>query len=387
MNDHTYRAVYVKERFWTYKLCIDTFLVLLALPVVVTSDYTTSFDHSCEGVCALGLVLFKYFALVFDIGLLLVEYVIVVELAWVVRNGVVRQAYYLGTSAHVPVASFQDTWFGASIPTVPRRLLGGFLNGVYFLTLPATRGFRFSGEEFWQWIAFIPSIILSLLLFVLTYALILEAQSFLEVFFTILAVQVYSEVGGKVVTQLLERTLTVGQRFDKYTEEASGNARILKLILSKLYYDRTLVVDMGKEPYQSLEVVDIPLRMVVQSLQHEVQHPVEITFRNCRGRLSATANSKRMGMMQSENNRNVVALLSELQRRRVNRIGSPKLYLERQEYHSLRREFERQYKPKLAAFFSDDDDMVNILEQEIEQEDSTLDETSSYNGDEVDSIV
>ena len=210
MDEQTYRAVFVKGRFWAYKLVIDLLLLLLALPVVVTTNYTTTFGKSCGRQCALSLEVFKYFALVFDCGLLLIEFIAVVELAWVVRNGIVRQAYYLGSSSQVPVSAFQGTWCGGKIPTVIRRVFGGILNAVYFVVLPATRRFGHSAAEWWQWLAFVPSIFLALLLFVLLYALILEAQSFLEVFFTVLAVQVYSEVGGKIVSQLLERTLTVG---------------------------------------------------------------------------------------------------------------------------------------------------------------------------------
>ena len=231
--------------------------------------------------------------------------------------------------------------------------------------------------------AFVPSIFLALLLFDLLYALILEAQSFLEVFFTVLAVQVYSEVGGKIVSQLLERTLTVGQRFATYTDEATGNARILKYVLAKLYYDRVLVVDLGAEPYKRLDTVNIPLRMVVQSLQNEVPHPVEITFRNCNRGLSQTIGSEVMGVMQSENNRNELALLVELDKRRQAGMGTTKLYLERDEYDSLRREFERQERPKIVELFTAEDDMVTVLEESDGRRASlsTLEASSNY-GDE-----
>ena len=140
---------------------------------------------------------------------------------------------------------------------------------------------------------------------------------------------------------------------------------------------------MGAEPYQRLDTVDVPLRMVVQSLQHEVPHPVEITFRNCNGRLSSTVGSERMGVMQSENNRNALALLVELDRRRQLGKGTTKLYLERDEYDSLRREFERQGKPQIVELFTEQDDMVTVLEEGDggRASFSTLEASSNY-GDE-----
>lgn len=204
---------------------------------------------------------------------LTVTLVLATELAWSTRFTVDRNEedilFVNGTST-VPVTTFEGMCCHRSSPIYLTRVLMGVANALVFIVLPfqQIRRGTWSSTQWVHWICFLPSILLSIALYGLLIILLQDAETIFDVFFAVVSLQIYAELGNSLVRTIFSRTSSVGSLIETYTVPSSGLPKLVTYTMGTLVdFKGVLIIDLQEQPiYRILTFKDL-LDIIVQCVR------------------------------------------------------------------------------------------------------------------------
>ena len=258
---------------FVFKLIVDVLILSLSLIVILTPSSSAGgngtladiFDlQNCERLtedeCS-NQYEFKLFVLCLSFSFLTVELLKNVELAWTTRKGVCNEkvVMYIEGTDRLPHTAFSLMLLNSkSAAYFLLRLLAGIINSFYFLLLPLEfmlMPHKVTGAQIVQYLCFTPSLLLSVSLYPLLFKLLQEAESFLEVFFALVSLQIFSNLSSNVLDVVFKRSVSSGKAIKPFTQVTNNTHTIefsVSLMFSKLYFEGELeVIDDGRGDFHS----------------------------------------------------------------------------------------------------------------------------------------
>ena len=264
--------------FFVFKLIVDLLILALSLIVIITPSSTVRngtiadiFDlENCERLTDADCenqYEFKLFVLCLSSSFLTVELLRNVELAWTTRKGVVDEnvVNYIQGTNRLPSTAFSMMLFNTHYAGYfVLRVVAGIINSFYFLVLPLyflVKPKTVTGTQVLQYVCFTPSLLLSFSLYPLLFKLLQEAESFLEIFFALVSLQIFSNLSSNVLDVVFRRSVSSGKAILPFTQVTNNTGVVeytVSYMFSALYFQGEVeIIDQGTGDFSSYTFEEI----------------------------------------------------------------------------------------------------------------------------------